>query len=307
MGKNAQQLLYIKRINDVVVYIDANLQEELSLKKLSEIACFSPFHFHRIFSALLNETPNQYIMRRRLEKIANVLLLDESFTSLTHLAQDHGFKSIHSFSRAFKNFFGMSASEFQEQGKTEFSKIGKTHSKNGESKVSFEKYFYTMDNLKTWLQMKTEVEVKEMPELKLLDVRHIGPYREIGTAFDKLLNWSGPRGLLQFPKTKMVAIYYNSPRITDEDKMQSSACITVEESVEVNGEVGTLKIPKGKFAVGSFKIKMEEFEKAWNSMSLWVPENGFEQRDGHHHEIYYNNGREHPEGLFFVDICVPIQ
>ena len=97
MGKNAQQLLYIKRINDVVVYIDANLQEELSLKKLSEIACFSPFHFHRIFSALLNETPNQYIMRRRLEKIANVLLLDESITSLTNMAQDHGFKSCHSF------------------------------------------------------------------------------------------------------------------------------------------------------------------------------------------------------------------
>lgn len=305
--KNEQQLLYVKRINKVVEYIHENMDAELSLGKLSEIACFSPFHFHRIFSALLGETPNNYISRRRIEKIAGHLFYMRKDDSLTDLALKYGFKSINSFSRAFRSFYGISASEFVRIGQNEFSKIGKTQSKNGTEKVAFEKYFYTMNNLKTWLLMKTNVEVKEMPELKLVQVRHQGPYKEIGKAFNTLLNWAGPRGFLNFPKTKMAGIYYDSPRVTDESKMESSACITIEEDVEVSGEVSKITIPKGKFAVGRFEIGLDEFEKAWNSMSLWIPENNFELRNGHFHEIYHNDAQQHPKGLFIVDICIPVK
>ena len=306
-SRNKQQQLYINRINKVVEYIDENLDAELSLEKLSEIACFSTFHFHRIFCALLDETPNNYITRRRIEKIAGRLFVMGSDDTLTNLALQYGFNSIHSFSRAFRKFYGISASEFQKRGQNEFSKIGKTQSKNGTEKVSFEKYFYSMDNLKNWLQMKTRVEVKEMPELKMAQVRHQGPYKEIGKAFEKLMQWAGPRGLLNFPKTKMAGIYYDSPRVTDESKMQSSACITIEDEVEVSGEVSKITIPEGKFAVGRFELKMDEFEKAWNSMSLWIPENNFELREGHFHEIYHNDAKEHPEGKFVVDICIPVK
>ncbi len=305
--KSEQQLLYINRIDKVVEYIEDHLDDELSLEKLSEIACFSSFHFHRIFCAFLDETPNSYITRRRIEKIAGRLLFLGKDQSLTNLALQYGFKSIHSFSRAFRKFYGISASEFQRKGKRQFSKIGKIQSKNGTEKVSFENYFYTMDNLKTWLQMKTKVEVMEMQELNMVQVRHQGPYHEIGKAFDILTKWAGPRGLLNFPKTKMAGIYYDSPRVTDESKMQSSACITIDEDVEVSGAVSKITIPKGKFAVGRFELKMEEFEKAWNSISLWIPENNFELREGHFHEIYHNAAQEHPEGKFIVDICIPVK
>jgi len=305
--KNDQQLHYIKRINKVVDYIDNNLDAELSLQILSDIACFSPYHFHRIFSALLAETPNNYITRRRIEKIAGRLFYIGKEESLTNLALQNGFKSIHSFSRAFRNFYGMSASEFQKRGQSEFSKICKTQSKKGTGEVLFEKYFYSINNLKNWLAMKTQVEVKEMPALNLAHIRHQGPYSEIGKVFEKLMKWAGPRGLLDFPNTKTVGIYYDSPRVTDESKMQSSACFTLQEDVEVSGEVGKITIPKGKFAVGRFELKMNEYEQAWNSMSLWVPENHFELRDGHYHEIYYNDANDHPEGKFIVDICIPVK
>lgn len=305
--KNEQQLLYINRINKVVDYIDDHLNKDLSLDKLAEIACFSTFHFHRVFSALLDETPNNYITRRRIEKIAGRLLFLRKDESLTNLALDSGFNSIHSFSRAFRRFYGMSASEFKKRGQKEFSKIGKTESKNGANNVSFEKYFYSMDNLKKWLKMKTTVEVKEMPELKMVQVRHQGSYKEIGKAFEVLMKWAGPRGLLNFPKTKMAGVYYDSPRVTDESKMQSSTCITIEYDVEVSGQISKITIPSGKFAVGRFELKVDEFEKAWNSMSLWVPENNFEIRDGHFHEIYHNDAEQHPERKWVVDICIPVE
>jgi len=304
---NQQQLLYVKRINKVVEYINCNLDSELSLQKLSDIACFSPFHFHRIFSALLNETPNNFIKRQRIEKIAGRLFYMGKEESLTDLALRNGFKSIHSFSRAFRNFYGMSASEFQKKGQNEFGKISKTQSKNGTGKVSFEKYFYTINNLKNWLAMNSKVEVKVMPELKLAHIRHQGSYKEIGKTFEKLMNWAGPRGLINFPNTKTAGIYYDSPRVTDESKLQSSACITIDDNVEVSGEVDKITIPKGKFAVGRFELKMNEYEQAWNSMSLWVPENHFELRDGYYHEIYHNDANDHPEGKFIVDICIPIK
>ena len=61
---------YRNRINKVFVYIDENLQSKLSLEELSDIACFSPFHFHRVFKTITNETLNEYVTRRRIEKSA---------------------------------------------------------------------------------------------------------------------------------------------------------------------------------------------------------------------------------------------
>ena len=63
---------YINRINLALNYIDDNLDTELSLESISKIAYYSPFHFHRIFKAVIGEPLNAYITRRRIEKAASV-------------------------------------------------------------------------------------------------------------------------------------------------------------------------------------------------------------------------------------------
>ena len=90
------------------------------------------------------------------------------------------------------------------------------------------------------------VDVREMPELHVAYCRHTGSYRTVGEAFEKLMRWAGPRGLLQFPKTQMLGVYHDDPEITDESKLRSSACITVPRGTKVEGEIGSMTIPGGK-------------------------------------------------------------
>ena len=65
---------YLKRINFILDFIEKNLEEDLSLETLSKIAYYSPFHFHRVFATMLGENLNQYVNRKRVERISSILL-----------------------------------------------------------------------------------------------------------------------------------------------------------------------------------------------------------------------------------------
>jgi len=70
----------------------------------------------------------------------------------------------------------------------------------------------------------------------------------------KLLKWAGARGLLSFPDTKVLAVYRDNSDCTDESKLRTSMCITVQENTEVEGEVEKMTISGGKFAITHFEI-----------------------------------------------------
>ena len=123
---------YIKRINTILVFIDENLDSELSLEIIARVGFYSPFHLHRIFKAITNETLNSYITRKRIEKAASILLHQKNI-SITELSLQYGFNSNSSFTRTFKKFYGISPSEFR-KSKPKYSKISQVESKNGQKK-----------------------------------------------------------------------------------------------------------------------------------------------------------------------------
>ena len=152
------------------------------------------------------------------------------------------------------------------------------------------------------------IEVKELPELHVAYVRHIGPYHRIGEAFGRLMRWAGPRGLLRFPDTRSLAVYRDSPETTEEAKLRSDACITVPEGTKVDGEVNLMRIPGGKFAVGRFEIAGDQFGEAWNAlMGGWLPGSGYQPDDRMCYELYLNDHEQHPQKKFIIDICEPIK
>ncbi len=75
---------YIGRILRVQDHIERHLADELSLEELASVACFSPFHFHRIYGSLTGETLGTFIQRLRLQKAAALLLQtpDEAVLSI---------------------------------------------------------------------------------------------------------------------------------------------------------------------------------------------------------------------------------
>lgn len=295
---------HFKRIRKVLIYIDENINEELSLEKLAEIATYSPFHFHRIFRAVTSETLQEYITRKRLEKSAMMLALKKN-TSLEEIYTQFGFKSNANFSKTFKKYYGISPTEFRKNSPEKFSKITQNISKIEQKEVVFEQYLYNLNLIESFMEENAKIEVKEMPEIHLASVLSIG-VQNIENSYNKLINWAIPKNLFPRENVKMITVYHDSFKVTAPDKVRIHACMLLDEPIKTDGEISPETLPKGKYIVGSFCIEINKFEKAWNGLFLWMKENGYEFRRSNPYEIYHNNFKENPQKKCIVDFCIPI-
>jgi AraC-like DNA-binding protein len=89
-----------ERMVTAKLYIDNNLDECLDLAGISRQACFSPYHFHRLFTTIYRKTPHQYLTYKRLQKAK--ALLEKEGLSITEVCNSVGFESLGSFSTLFK-------------------------------------------------------------------------------------------------------------------------------------------------------------------------------------------------------------
>lgn len=295
---------YSKRINAVFDYIDAHLDNELTLETLSQIACYSPFHFHRIFKMITNETLSNYITRKRIEKSATLLLHKKEITISDWVSQ-LGFTSSSAFTRAFKKYYGQSPTAFRKSNPQKFSKISQIDSKNGQIKTNYDTYICNLINLKKWTTMNATIQIKELPKQDLAYVTHIG-VEGLETAFYKIIKWATPRNILDNPTSKIIRVFHDSFKITAPEKVRMSIGVTLNQSIQVAGEIGITQIEKGKYIVGRYEIEPIDFEKAWTGLFVWMNDNGYRKTDSNPFEIYHNNFTEHPEKKCIVDLCIPV-
>lgn len=303
--KNSSLKEYNIRINKVLDYINNNYAEKINLLRLSEESCFSPFHFHRIFTSIVKETPNNYISRIRIEKAANLLLYFPHL-SITEIAFKCGFDSSASFARSFKTYFDISASEWRKKNSKickDEGNIWKTfrnHSEyiSGEIKIiSQQNEVYEMN-----------IQVKTMPTLTLAYVAHHEGYNsKIHKAFDKLCSWAGPRGLLA-GDVKVLGISWDNPDITPIDKCRYYACITVPDNTEVKDDIGLYKMPSSKCIIMKYQGKDDGIKGAYEYIyNTYLPGSGFQPADIPCYEIYFKSPDDEPVGEFDMDICIPVR
>lgn len=94
-------------------YIALNIDGDLSLDALSKIACFSKFHFHRVFKSITGETVQHYVKRVKLDRAAALLADRAEESTLTAIAYRLGFPDAAAFSRIFREYYGIAPSEYR--------------------------------------------------------------------------------------------------------------------------------------------------------------------------------------------------
>ena len=281
---------YISRINSVVIYIEKNIDKPLNLDDIACHANFSPFHFHRIFTALERETPAEFILRLRAEKVAR-LLQEQKNTSITEIAYSCGFSNYTSFNRAFKKHFGMTAQEFRKFEKAVFAKDRQFYNSKGELLERTDRTInYEETNISTFkndgIIQNADIQVKRMPAFQVAYIRFVGNFYQIGETYDKLLNWATPNGLLDLADTSLLTVYHDDPSVTKIDKNRQSVCVTIPDNFRIENCISKMIIEAGKYLVGYFELLDLDFEKAWNTMYLTLIEKGYEFRNANVYEMY---------------------
>lgn len=99
------------RIVKAKIFIDDNYASRLNLDKLSEEACFSKYHFLRLFKRAYDKTPYQYLSEKRIEK-AKEKLKKENIT-VSQVCEQIGFESTTSFTLKFKEYTGETPAFFR--------------------------------------------------------------------------------------------------------------------------------------------------------------------------------------------------
>jgi len=99
-------------ISKVANYIEENLGNKITIEELSKIAYLSPFYFQRLFKRLVDTTVMEYIKFRRLAKISEELKLN-SDGNILDMCLKYGFENHETFSRNFKEAYGMTPSEYR--------------------------------------------------------------------------------------------------------------------------------------------------------------------------------------------------
>ncbi len=301
---------YRARINRVLEYIEERLPERLSLAEVAAVSHFSEYHFHRIFSAALGETVNDYIARRRLERAVNKLIFQPDI-SVTQIALEGGFSSSANFSKAVSLYFGFSPSEIRDPARIKNSKIGKLQSKYG--KAFNPSYLYpdfitsTAVNTKNEKDLIMNVEIKELACMPVCTLASDGGYspEAIYETWDRLIRWAENNGVGAAEQSRF-ALAFDNPAITPVNKCRYTAAIVIPESLQVPEPFSSAEIPAGKYAVLYFKGTPEETLAAQLGLySEWFPDSGFEPDNFPMMEHYLNDARV--DGYVEMELMVKLK
>ncbi len=102
---------YSKMINETLEYIEENLDENISLKKVSEMFLTSEYHFNRIFKFMIGVSYKKYLLSRKLSK--SLIDLKETSDSILNISLNYGFEYVEVYSRAFKKQFLISPNDYR--------------------------------------------------------------------------------------------------------------------------------------------------------------------------------------------------
>ncbi|QIK56303.1 AraC family transcriptional regulator [Dysgonomonas sp. HDW5B] len=277
--KENTQKEYHKSINKVLDYINEHLNEKPDLATLSQIANVSPFHFHRIFKAIIGENLGEYVQRLRLEYIAGKLKTTD--LSLNILAEKTGYNSEQALSKAFKKHFGTPPSMYK--------------------LVSTETRDYSQNQLSP--------QICEIAPKNIIYIRVIAPYgtKEVyDKAWSELNHFAADNDLLQEPN-EWLGISLDDPNTTETNKCRFYACLTIDKPIAPTGKIGCKNIKGGLYAIfthiGSYSGLNEYYKNIWFG---WLPSSGYRLRQATFFEKYVSDPDKVKAEDTVTEIYIPV-
>ncbi len=307
---------YLRRINLAFKFIEIHLDQTILLEDVARASHFSSYHFHRLFHALVGETVNDYISRKRMEKAAQ-RLLGKSELSITVVSEMGGFSSSANFAKAFKLYFGVSPSELRNPGKlssknNKNSKIGKIFSKYGKVFEPHDLYSQFVTNsrvfdpnkLEEWL-MKIRIEEMQEKSIAYLTAPNGYELDSIYETWDKIINWAKGKGIDE-QRQRRFAICHDNPSITPEDKCRYDASIEIESEVKVAEPYHKSFIPSGTYAIAYYKDAGDKINNFMTELCThWFPDSGYEPDDFPPVFHYLNDARE--DGYVEMEVYIKVK
>ncbi len=262
---------YQNQLSKVIEFIGKHLDEKLTLTQLSDNACFSKYHFHRLFTAYTGLSLQQYIRWLRLKRAAHQLIVDKD-QSIINIAIEAGFESHEAFSRAFKQTCGISPSEFRQ------------------NKSSWQTWEQPPYQLPLKGDMTVNVTIKNVEARRLAVIEHRGDPQLMGESVNKLISWAKAQPINVKPKAgEAFGFAYGDPKLTPAADFRFDLAITIPEQITLTGEVIEKRLPAGRYAVAMHKGSRENIgDTVYKLYRDWLPQSEEELADLPCIFCYYN-------------------
>jgi AraC family transcriptional regulator len=290
--KRTTTLDYSRRLENVIRHMGSHLDADLDLGTLAEIACLSPYHFHRVYAGMTGETAAETLRRMRLHRAASDLL--DGSMPMPRVGKRAGYGSVAAFTRAFQSSYGIAPAAYRKRGflVADYSEaLPASRSHKPESNMF-------------------SVTVRDTDPVRLAALRHVGHYLEIGSVFERLYAWAGGRGLMG-PQTRGIGIYYSDTKSTPPAEWRSDACISISPDIVIdagkNDGPRLIDLAGGRHAILRHKGPYAELHKAYDWLfGTWLPQSAEEPADRPCFEEYLNNPRDLPPEEWLTEISLPL-
>jgi AraC family transcriptional regulator len=283
MTKLKERIDYQERLSRVIAFIHDHLDDDIDLSRLAEVACLSPYHWHRIYHAMNGETIASTVRRLRLHRAAGFLA--NTALPIETIAEKSGYGGVAAFTRAFAADYGQPPAQYRKEG---------AHAKFLAQVVA--------DNGTAF-----EVTIREQGALQLATIDHKGSYMQIDRAFEQLYGWFASRGLLG-ATTRSIGVYYDDPFSVEEAELRSRAGLVVDRTFRCEPPLVETMLAGGRHAVLRHKGPYATMRSAYQwFFGAWLNQSGEEVADAPVFEEYLNNPRETAPADLLTDIYLPLK
>jgi AraC family transcriptional regulator len=288
---------YAQRIDRVIDHLRGNLHRQVKLEELAKVACFSEFHFHRIFGAVSGETLNNFTNRLRLEKAAR--LLRYSNKSLTDIALDCGFSSSATFSRAFRSGYDTSPSQFRKSGEIKKSKI---------CKELFDDRDYDLPMSAEEKRAAFPVRLIDIPERQVAYIRVTDAFEgdRVLAALKAMIEWAKSQDI--FSQGILFGMTVDDPHVTPMHLYRYEVCLASPRPFECMEGMSKLKMPAMRYAVTKVSGDIRKVATAWDYIYRnWLINSAYEPEHAPALEIFLEKENALDWSHCELELCLPVR